>query len=75
MIRIRKLITNKLYHYNHDKYWHRRNIVVEKNNVPKFIKYYFLIYLKYIEGKNNSIIGTFVGGEQLLKPLPYCHII
>lgn len=68
---IKKKLANILCHYNYDKYWKRRNVVINPNSkYPKIIVYYFWIYLKYIEGKNNSIIGTTIGGGAVFKSNP-----
>lgn len=68
---IKKKIAQFLCHYNHKKYWKRREIVVSNNSkVPTIIVYYYWIWLKYIEGKNNSIIGTYKGGGAYFKSPP-----
>lgn len=45
--------------YNHKKYWKRRAIVVDPNNkTPKWIKLYYLLYIKRADAKNNCSFGT-----------------
>ncbi len=46
-------------HYNHKKYWKRRNIVVNPNNkTPLLIKLYYLWYIKKTDAYHNCSFGT-----------------
>lgn len=46
-------------HYNHDKYWKRRAIVVDPNNkTPKIIKLWYLYYIKRCDAFNCASLGT-----------------
>lgn len=68
---IEKIIARHLCHYNHKKYWSMRQKVVDKNSrCPLILRYYYWFKLKKIEGKNNSIIGTTMGGGAVFKGVP-----
>lgn len=54
-----KMIMGHVQHYNPDKYWRRRFIVVNPNNrTPKIIKLYYLYYIKKCDAFNNASLGT-----------------
>lgn len=45
--------------YNHEKYWHRRSIVVDPDNRTNIlIKLYYLFYIKRIDMKFGCSFGT-----------------
>lgn len=69
--KIQKIIAGRLCHYNHEKYWTMRQKVVDQNSkCPLILRYYYWFKLKKIEGKNNSIIGTTMGGGAVFKGVP-----
>lgn len=69
--KIERYLAKKLCHYNHDKYWKMRSEVVDKHSkLPIVMRYYLWFKCKKIEGKNNSIIGTTLGGGALFKTPP-----
>ena len=46
-------------HYNPEKYWNRREIVVDPNNkTSKLLKLYYLYYIKRCDAHNNASMGT-----------------
>jgi serine acetyltransferase len=60
--------------YNHDKYWRRRSVVIDKNNkTPLLIKMYYLIWIKRVDAKLHCSFGTSINyGAQFLPPrLPH----
>lgn len=62
----------RIQHYNPDKYWRRRQIVVDPNaNVPKWLKWYYLYYVKKCDAYNNASFATYMNeGAQFAEP-PY----
>ena len=67
-----KQIMGYVQHYNPDKYWHRRQIVVEPNNkVPYIIKLWFLYYIKKCDAFNNASMGTDInqGAQFITRPI------
>lgn len=57
--RFQQFLLNWLHGYNHKKYWHRRNIVIDsKSNLPIFIKLYYLQWIKRIDAKHHCSFGT-----------------
>lgn len=56
--------------YNHDKYWRRRSVVIDKNNkTPLLIKMYYLIWIKRVDAKLHCSFGTSLNyGAQFLTP-------
>ena len=63
---------NRILHYNHKKYWKRRQIVVNpKNRVPKIIKYLYLLYLRKIDAYNCAEIATGLAGGAYFKNTPH----
>jgi serine acetyltransferase len=54
-----KLAMGYIQHYNPEKYWKRRSIVVDPNNkTPKIIKLFYLYYIKKCDAFNNASLGT-----------------
>ena len=46
-------------HYNHDKYWRRREIVVNQEiRAPKIIRLYYLFYIKRVDSFWHCSFGT-----------------
>jgi serine acetyltransferase len=57
--KIIKSVMGHVQHYNPDKYWKRREIVVDpKNKTPKIIKLFYLYYIKKCDAFNNASMGT-----------------
>ena len=56
---ISKMIRCWVQHYDPEKYWRRRAIVVDpKSRVPKLIKLYYLYYIKKCDAFNCASLGT-----------------
>lgn len=54
-----KTILNHIQHYNHEKYWKMRAIVVNKySHTPLLIKLYYLLRIKKMDAFNNASMGT-----------------
>ncbi len=46
-------------HYNHDKYWKRRKVLIDpQNNVGIIKKLYYLFYIKRTDAYHNCSFGT-----------------
>lgn len=53
------IMVHLIQHYNPNRYWKWREIVVNPNSrVPKFIKLFMLLYLKRCDAFNNASMGT-----------------
>lgn len=61
---------NIVQHYNEDKYWKRREKVISKNSLPKFLKYYYLFYIKRCDAFNNASFGTDLNAGAQFKSIP-----
>lgn len=58
--RIGKWLLGILQHYNHEKYWKRRALVVDPNSkTPLILKLYYLYYIK------KAMLGTTVLLERI----------
>lgn len=54
-----KYILSLIQHYNHNKYWTRRNIVVNpKDRTPLLLKFYYLLYIKRTDAFHHCSFGT-----------------
>lgn len=54
-----KYILSLIQHYNHKKYWTRRNIVVNpQDKTPIFLKLYYLFYIKRTDAYHHCSFGT-----------------
>ena len=60
----------RLQHYNPEKYWKRRSLVVDPNaRIPMFLKYYYLYYIKKCDAYNNASFATYINeGAQFKEP-------
>lgn len=66
-----KKIMGVVQHYDPDKYWKRREIVVNKNNkTPFLIKLYFLYYIKKCDAFNNASLGTDINQGAVFETRP-----
>lgn len=69
--RIEKFIRGHLQYYNEKKYWKRRNIIMNNaSHFPKFLKYYYLYYIKKTDAFNNATLGTHIGFGASFKDIP-----
>lgn len=70
--KIIKLAMSIVQHYNHDKYWKMRNIVIDKNiKKSKIIKLYYLYKIKKSDAFNNASMGTNLGFGAYFKTPPH----
>lgn len=62
-------------HYDHDKYWKRRECVVNPNiKVCKFKRLYFLYYIKKVDSYWHCSFGTnYMTGSQFVTPPTLWH--
>src|SRR5690554_4614692 len=67
-----KRIWMYMHDYNHEKYWKRRDIVVDpKNNVSNLRKVYLLYLLKKNDIKHHSSFGTDLNAGAIFKSPPH----
>lgn len=65
------VLNQHLHHYNHNKYWKRRNKVVKKSEgiLSKFVQFYYLYYIKKCDAFNCASFGTDLGqGAEFATP-------
>lgn len=66
-----KHIMGIVQHYDSDKYWKRREIVVDASNkTSKIIKLYFLYYIKKCDAYNNASLGTDINQGAIFESRP-----
>ena len=66
-----KRIMGMVQHYDSDKYWSRREIVVNpENKTPKIIKLYYLYYIKKCDAFNNASMGTDINQGAVFESRP-----
>lgn len=53
-----KIIMGLVQHYNDDKYWKMREVVINPNNKNIFLKLYYLFKVKRSDAFNNASMGT-----------------
>ena len=67
----RAMYNNCILHYNHDKYWKRRNSIINpKSKTPKLIKILYLLYLRKIDAFNGAEIATGLSGGAFFEEPP-----
>lgn len=73
--RIGKYIMSIIQHYNHEKYWHRRTIVIDKDSkCPLLLKLYYLYYIKKTDARHLCSFGTNLNsGANFLSPPNLWH--
>lgn len=66
-----KFFAGVVQHYNHDKYWKYREIVINPNNsYPKLVKLYMLYYIKKCDAFNNASLGTDINQGAVFETRP-----
>lgn len=67
---IRQIVYNITFHYNHERYWKFRSIVINSSNkTPNWIKMLMLLYIKRSDAFNNCSFGTELNyGAQFVCP-------
>lgn len=64
-----KKILSYIQHYNHQKYWRRRNYVVDPSKGNLLLKLYYLYWIKKIDAFHNCSFGTNINqGENFATP-------
>lgn len=56
--------------YNHEKYWSRRQKVVDPNYKNIILKLYYLYYVKKVDAFHNCSFGTNYNGGSVFKSIP-----
>ena len=66
-----KFIWKRVRHYDHEKYWKRRAFVINPNSmIPKWLKLYFLYYVKKTDAYHNCSFGTDLDAGAVFKTPP-----
>ena len=62
-------------HYNHKKYWRRREVVVNPNSRASiFLKLFYLLYIKRVDARWHCTFGTSLnGGSTFASPPTLWH--
>lgn len=61
-----------LQHYNHEKYWRRRAIVINPNNfTSSLLKIYYLFYIKRTDAWHHCSFGTNLNSGTIFKTPPH----
>ena len=70
-----KVFRYRIQHYNPDKYWKRRALVIDpKAKIPLWLKYYYLYYIKRCDAYNNASFATYINeGAQFAEPPVLLH--
>ena len=68
--KIQKFIQNRIQHYNHMRYWKKREYVLNVGKKSKFKTLLYLKYLKKCEAFNCAFISTYSGGGAIFKEAP-----
>ena len=60
----------RMQHYDPEKYWKRRALVVDPQaQIPLCLKYYYLYYIKKCDAFNNASFATYINeGAQFAEP-------
>lgn len=66
-----KWLLSFVQHYDHEKYWRRRNILIDPNNKTSLlIKLYYLFYIKRCDAWNLCSFGTNINSGASFKTPP-----
>ena len=66
-----RFMMHKIQHYNHKKYWKRRNEVINSNSKKsKLLRLYYLLYIKKCDAYNNASMGTDLGKGAIFATPP-----
>lgn len=65
-----RLVLSFISGYNHNKYWHRRSIVINPHSKTSLLlKLYYLYYIKRVDAKHHCSFGTGWGyGAEFITP-------
>ena len=53
-----QILRTLMLHYNHDKYWRLRSVVIDPNKGTALGDYFRLLYIKRADSFNNASMGT-----------------
>ena len=69
---IAAILLKGIQHYNGEKYWRRRAIVVDgSNKTCRLLKLYYLLWIKRVDAHHNASMGTSLNaGAQFITPPP-----
>lgn len=68
---LQRMVLHIIQGYNHEKYWHRRDIVINpKNKLPTIVKLYYLFWIKRIDAKHHCSFGTNLNSGSLFATPP-----
>ena len=59
--------------YNHEKYWHRRQVVVDPNKGNFLIKLWYLFYIKRVDARHHCSFGTNINIGNMFATPPNFH--
>ena len=67
---IAAILLKWIQHYNGEKYWRRRAIVVDgSNKTCRLLKLYYLLWIKRVDARHNASMGTSLNsGTQFVTP-------
>ena len=69
-----KRIMSIIQGYNHEKYWHRREVVVDSAKGNILIKLWYLLYIKRVDARLHCSLGTNVNiGNNYATPPNFPH--
>lgn len=73
--RIAQWLWSRVRGYDHDKYWSRRQKVVDPNSgTPIWLKLYYLYYIKKTDARHGCSFGTALNsGAQFAEPPVLLH--
>jgi hypothetical protein len=70
-----RIVASFITGYNHSKYWRRRQYVINPQKRNVLWKMYCLLYIKRVDAKHLSSIGTFYNSGAKFSTPPYCHMV
>lgn len=69
--KFQQFLLNWLHGYNHEKYWHRRSIIIDPTSKsPTIVKIYYMLWLKRIDAKHHCSFGTFFNRGSVFETPP-----
>jgi serine acetyltransferase len=72
--KIGRMVLSYIQNYNHNKYWSRRNVVIDPNNhSPLLVKLYYLYYIKKVDAYHNCSFGTNLNSGARFETPPQLH--
>ena len=66
------LFRYRIQHYNPEKYWKRRALVIDSNaRIPMWMKYWYLYYIKKCDAFNNASFATYINEGAMFTEPPF----